>query len=80
MTILQILQKMTEQALVADTYITKVNYLRDIRSDQKAMLCLEEGMQRFPNSISLIVLASKHALQIQNHGKSLKILSKGIEN
>ena len=78
--ILQKLEMMKANALVADTYITKSNYLRDIRSDQKAMICLEEGIQQFPNSISLLVLASKHALQIQNHAKSLQILTKGIEN
>ena len=78
--ILQKLEMMKANGLVADTYIAKSNYLRDIRSDQKAMICLEEGIQQFPNSISLLVLASKHALQMQNHTKSLQILTKGIEN
>ena len=57
----------------------QANYLRDIRSDAKAMNCLEVGIKNCPNSISLISLASKHALQIGNHSKSIHFLKIGIE-
>ena len=73
------IQQMKEKSPVPETYVSQANYLRDIRSDTKAMNCLEEGIKQFPNSISLISLASKHALQIGNNSKSIHFLKIGIE-
>ena len=77
--ILAKIQQMKEKSAVPETYIVQANYLRDIRSDAKAMNCLEEGIRKFPNSLSLISLASKHALQIGNNSKSIHFLKIGIE-
>ena len=73
-----------EKALKAKFYEDGVMYCRiaacytEMNEKDKAIRCLYEGYNRFPNSIQIILALVEHTLEVNQKEECLKLIDKGL--